>query len=600
MKLRNWLKRRQPRWLQNFGRDLRVFGHLFPWRVTLILLAALVLTSYLYWVAVKNWEGVTLSPLKAFFAVINMTFFQLTFADMPVDARLDIFPVLVPLIGLPLFSFFGLKVIGVIRVFFLRGERGQEWQAALVESTITNHIVVCGLGRIGYRVARSLAVDYQQTVVGINDTPSVLVDTLLGQGLPVILGDVQNMDVLHKAGIERASVIIICTNQDWVNLETMVRVRRLNRRARIVLRLFEDELVEDLLANFEVNAIISRSAVAALSFTYAAVGGKIIETFELGDQKSYVLAQVPIDPTSPLLGRSVGQVADEQDVTVVCHNRGAALTVEPPPNTRLAAGDNLFIFTTVEQMLNLIEYKKRHATGPQQRGPILVCGLGHTGYRVVTNLHDLGFEVVAMDYEPNRLAPRLQELGISLKYGDLRWGSLLLEAGAAQATAIVTCTDDDMMNLQIALRARKINPQVRVVMRIFDDELSEQLRHTFGLNAAYSTSALASPDFVSAALNQMNVRRVDIAQVPQVVVRLHVRLSSLLDVPIIELNEEEGLTVLLHARNGQVEIPPRGDARLKAGDEIVVLATEAKLSDLNRRNKSSGQLLAEGYGVGQT
>ncbi len=586
----------KPRWLVELQRDIRVFAYLFPWRVTAILLVGLFITTYLFWMAHLQWQGERLSPIKALFAIINMTFFQLTFADMPTDERLDFFPIIVPMVGLPLFTFFGIKVINVIRIFLIRGERGQEWQEALIQSTVDNHILICGLGRIGYRVAKTLMMDYGQPLVGINDIQSGLVEELLAAGMPVILGDTEHEEVLKKAGVERARVVVVCTNQDWVNLETVVRVRKLNGRARVILRLFEDELEEEIKANFKVDAIISRSAVAALSFTYAAIGGKIVETFELADQ-NYVLAQVPLDPTSPMLGRTIGEVAEEQDVTVVCHNRGPELTVEPLPDTRLAEGDNLFVFTTVEQMIELIEYGLKQGPGlaPRRKEPILVCGLGHTGYRIATNLRGLGCQVVTLGFEASRLSSRLNELGIPVKFGDLRWSSFLIEAGVKQATTIVSCTEDDMTNLQVALRARQLNPNIRVVMRIFDDELNEQLRQTFGLNAAYSTSALASPDFVSAALNRMNVRLVDIKEIPQVIVRLEVTLSALYGLHISALQEEEGLTVLLHARGDQVNIPPELETRLQVGDEIIVLATEDKLGDLNRRNKPSHELMAEGY-----
>jgi Trk K+ transport system NAD-binding subunit len=208
---------------------------------------------------------------------------------------------------------------------------------------------------------------------------------------------------------------------------------------------------------------------------------------------------------------------------------------------------------------------------------------------------DLGRRVTALDFETSRLAERLLELKVSLKFGDLRWNSTLIEAGIEQAAAIVVCTEDDMVNLQIALAARALKPGLRVVMRIFDDKLGEQLRQTFDIDAVFSTSALATPDFVSAALNRMNVRTVDIAGIEQAIVRLEVRLSALYDVPVIELQAEEGLTVLLHARNGQVNIPPLETTRLRVGDEIVVLADPHKLDELNRRNKTLHELKAEGY-----
>lgn len=591
----NQSRLRLPRWLANFLRDLRVFGYLFPWGATLMLLLGLFLTAYLFWLAHRHWQGEYISPIKALFAVINMTFFQLTFADMPSDGRLDIFPVVVPLVGLPLFTFFGLKVINVIRVFFVRAERGQEWQKALIASTVDRHILVCGLGRIGYRVAKTLMLDYDQPVTGINDTPSELVQELLATGMPVILGSADQEEVLKNAGAGRASVVVVCTNQDWVNLEAVAHIRQLNPRARVILRLFEDELADEIKAHFRVDAIISRSAVAALSFTYAAIGGKIVETFKLAG-KRYVLAQVPIEPASPLVGQTIIQVAREQDVTVVCHNRGAALTVEPRPETRLEPGDNLFVFTTVEEMIDLIEFGGKPLPENRVRGPVMVCGLGHTGYRVATNLHQLGIQVTALDFEAGRLSPRLSEWGIPVKFGDLRWSSFLTAAGVGQATAIVSCTEDDMTNLQVALRARQLNPNIRVVMRIFNDELNEQLRQTFGVNAAYSTSALAGPDFVSAALNRMDVRQVDIGDTPQMVVRLEISMSTLYGMSLHNLQQEDDLTLLVHIRAGQVNIPPNPETRLQVGDEIIVLATGDKLADLNRRNRPALQPAPSGPG----
>lgn len=575
-----------PRWWLNLRQDIRVFGYLFPWRVAIILFAGLTTTTVLFWFAHRQWQGEPISPIKAFFAVMDMIFFQLTFADMPSDSRLDIFPVIVPLFGLPLFSLFGLKMIHIIRVFFVRAERGQDWQEAVVKSTVKSHVVICGLGRLGYRVAKVLAFDYGMPLVAINDRQTSLVGELIALGVPVILGDTERADVLKKAGIELATVVVVCTDKDLVNLGTTVLIRKLNPSARILLRMFEDELMDDIQAKFSLDAVISRSAVAALTFTYAAIGAEIIETFKLAD-RDYVLAQVVLESNSPMVGRVISEVADERDVTVVCHTRGPTLTADPDPDLGLLAGDNLFIFTTVERMMALIEYGVKYdpVLASRRKGPILVCGLGHTGYRIVTNLRSLGCEVLGLDFEPDRMSQRLAELGIPLKFGDLRWNTFLIEAGLERATTIVACTDDDMTNMHIALRARTLNPDIRIVMRIFDDQLNERLQQAFGTKAVYSTSALASPNFVSAALNQKHVRLVDVGGISQAIARLQINLSALAGLSVADLQREENLTVLLHARNGHVTIPPQGEICLSAGDEVLVLTTEKKLIDLSRRNE---------------
>jgi Trk K+ transport system NAD-binding subunit len=592
------LKSRQ--WFR-LKRDTVVFAHHFPWFTALGLILVILGTAYIFqWhynqLKPDGADYVYLTYTKAVYAILNMTFLQLTYADMPPGSELDIFAIIVPLVGLFLFTYLGLKVVRFVRIAFVRAERGQEWQEAVVTSTVKNHIIICGLGRVGYRVAKKLLFEYDQPLVGVEATLSPLVDELMNDDLPVILGDAESEEVLKKAGIERAKTILVCTNKEFVNVSIAFRARELNSQARIIMRLFEDEIVEDIKASFKVDAIISRSAVAAMSFTYAAIGGEIIESFKLGE-RAYVLARVPLDSTSPMLGRTIAEVSDEQDVTVVCYNCGQSLTIEPDPQTILRAGDNLFVFTTIERLMPLIEYGlKRSELSAAAAGVIMVCGLGHTGYRVVTNLLDLGRRVVALDFEAGRLSKRLsRELGVPTTYGDPRWQSTLTQAGIEQATAIVACTEDDMANLQIALRARALQPNIRVVMRIFEDKLGQQLRQTFGINAVFSTSALAAPDFISATLNRMNVRTVDIEGIEQAIVRLQVTLSALYDVSVLDLQEEEGLSILLHARDGQVNIPPDPKTRLRVDDEIVALATPDKLDELNRRNKTLYELKVEGY-----
>lgn len=593
---RFWQLRAKPsRWWHDMKQDILVFTHLFPWRITILLLATLLLTSATFQWVYNRWQAPLLpdpTPLtfaRAIFAVINLTFFQINFTELSPVPQLDIFPFIIPLIGLPLFSIFGVQVIRVIRIFFLRTERGQEWQETLVRATIDQHIVVCGLGRVGYRVVRQLAHKYGKTVVGINDRESPLVETLLADGIPVILGDLADEEMLKKAGIERATTVITCTDSDWTNLETAVRARKLRPGVRVILRQFEDELTAEIQAKFMVEAVISRSAVAATTFVYAAIGGEIVETFALADQK-YVLARLPLGPTSPMLGRTIGEVSEGRDVTVVSHHHGDKLTIEPDPTTQLMCYDTLFVFTTIAKMLQLIEHGSEQSAyfSSYHRGSVLVCGLGNTGYRVAKNLVDLDCQVVALDYKPRRLGTRLKEMGVTLKYGDLQWRTTLAEAGVGRATAIVACTADDMTNLQVALHARALNPDIRVVIRIFDDELAEQMRRSFGVNAAvYSTSALAAPDFVAAALDRRNIRSVEVGHTIQAITRLLINGNTLNRASLSALHAEEDLTILLHARNGQINIPPNLTTKLQIGDEIVVMATEEKLDWLNQRNGSS-------------
>ncbi len=569
------------RWWRQFCQDLRVFTRLFPWKVSAVLVVGVALTALLFEETYNHSlmpGDIPITYVKSVYAVLNMIAFQVTFADMPDSPALDIYFVIVPLIGIPLLLAFGLNILNILRVFFVRGERGQAWQEALA-ATVERPIVVCGLGRVGYRVAGQL-LDLGQPVVGIDATTSPLVTILIERGMPCIIGDVHDKEVLRRAGVPRAQAVLACTNQDLVNIEVVFHVRELNPQARIVLRLFEDSIADEIQETFDVKAVISRSAVAAAAFAHAAIGMDVLETFDLKGH-TYFLTKLTLDPTSPLVGTQLGATADAYDVTVVCLERAGQICVEPENETRLQAGDTLFVFAEMERAGELARKRRDDAATK----PILVCGIQHTGYRVVNALLALRQPVVALNFAPEALVEQLHGRGVPVIYGDFRQHAVLEQAGLRAAGALVACSEDDMVNFETLLRARELVPGLRVVMRIFEESLGEQLRRAFAIDAVYSTSAIAAPLFVAEALNMHVVQPVTVSGAqfgaPQSIAHLTVEAGSRLDRAIITaLTREENLTVLLHIRGDEVHIPPDPTCILTPDDEIVVLASEDKLRGL--------------------
>ncbi|MFN2285077.1 MAG: potassium channel family protein [Anaerolineae bacterium] len=571
------------RWWQQFRQDLRVLARLFPWKVGAVLIVGIALTAVLFEGAYNYalMPGETrITYVKAVYAILNMMAFQVSFADMPGSPALDVYFVIVPLIGIPLILAFGVNILNILRIFFVRSERGQAWQEALA-ATVERPIVVCGLGRVGYRIANQL-LDLGQPVIGIDTTVSPLVTTLIERDIPFIAGDIHDKDVLQRAGVARAQAVLVCTNRDLVNIEAVFHIREMNPDARIVLRLFEDSIADEIQATFNVKAIISRSAIAATAFAHAALGMEVLETFALNEH-TYFLTKLTLAQTSPLIGRPLGATANAYDVTVVCLHREGRMFVEPDDEMALRAGDTLFAFAEMERAGELARQRERASAS--NAGPILVCGIRHTGYRVVNALLDLHQPVIALDFGADTLAEQLHERDVTIRYGDFRQHAVLEQAGVRNAAALIACSEDDMTNFETLLRARELNPGLRVVMRIFEESLGEQLQRAFAIDAVYSTSAIAAPAFVAEALNRHYVQPVTAGGMQLGdsvnIARLTIEADSTLQrTSIAALTREEDLTVLLHIRAGEVHIPPDPVCILAPGDEIVVLASEEKLRGL--------------------
>src|SRR6187397_2009993 len=133
-------------------------------------------------------------------------------------------------------------------------------------------------------------------------------------------------------------------------------------------------------------------------------------------------------------------------------------------------------------------------------GHVIVCGLDHLGLRTIDELR-MRDEVVVGISDNSDAEDRLAAAGVRLVVGDPRLARVLSQADVETAGAIVLTGDDDLANLNAALAAVELNPRIRTVIRMFDQELGSHIPELLPDAVALSSSALAAPGFVSAAID---------------------------------------------------------------------------------------------------
>ncbi len=124
---------------------------------------------------------------------------------------------------------FGLSVVvdGVIRfgtALFNKNINAQEWQIAMA-STYNNHVIICGLGKVGYRTALELLKFGREIVAIDNDPQGRFIDKIQALGIPVIIANARRSENLLKAGAEHADVVIACTNDELTNMDIALDAR---------------------------------------------------------------------------------------------------------------------------------------------------------------------------------------------------------------------------------------------------------------------------------------------------------------------------------------------------------------------------------------
>jgi hypothetical protein len=90
-----------------------------------------------------------------------------------------------------------------------------------------DHVVVCGLGRMGLLLSRGFVVRGEHLVVIERDDANDYIGPCREQGATVLVGSATDSELLRKAGVPKARYVISVCGDDSTNAEVAVRVRAL-------------------------------------------------------------------------------------------------------------------------------------------------------------------------------------------------------------------------------------------------------------------------------------------------------------------------------------------------------------------------------------
>ncbi|MER5356800.1 NAD-binding protein [Streptomyces sp. NPDC002785] len=142
-------------------------------------------------------------------------------------------------------------------------------------------------------------------------------------------------------------------------------------------------------------------------------------------------------------------------------------------------------------------------------GHVVLLGLGKIGTRVLVRLRELGIPVVCVENDPNaRGIPVARRLHVPVVLGDVTQEGVLEAAKIQRSRALLALTSSDTTNLEAALYARSVEPDLRVALRLFDDEFATAVYRTLrtahpqAVTRSRSVSHLAAPSFAVAMMGR--------------------------------------------------------------------------------------------------
>jgi Trk K+ transport system NAD-binding subunit len=264
---------------------------------------------------------------------------------------------LLPIIGL------GAIADSMVRLgylIFARKRNLPEWQR-MVASLHSDHVVVVGVGRVGYRIIEGLKA-LQESVVAIEHNESAeLAEEVRGLNVPIIVGNGRHTKVLEQAGVMRARAIILATDDDLANIDAALTAHDMNPKIRVVLRLFDESLALKFTSHFAMPAIVT-SQVSAQAFIAAATGRKVYHDFQLDGSKLH-LTDVSVSAEGTLQGQRVGDVQKAYGVNIVMHRGAQGVLINPGHDTVLGAGDTLLVIAPMDRLIALEEANEPTSQG---------------------------------------------------------------------------------------------------------------------------------------------------------------------------------------------------------------------------------------------
>jgi Trk K+ transport system NAD-binding subunit len=284
------------------------------------------------------------SPIEGMFLVLSMIFLQANVA-FPDHWYLQIFFFVMPVIGLAWLSA-GAANLGV--KLFNRSARGQEWEVALA-SMYSDHVIVCGVGKLGYRVILQLLKFGQNVVAVEQDEKKPFISLVRQLDVPVIFGDARQRDIQNKAGLPQAAAVVCCTQDDLTNLDIALDARELNTNIKVVLRMFDADLAAKIERGFGIHTAFSASGIAAPAFAAAATRAHIEYSFYVGDTLLHV-SQITVEADSPLVGLTMEDAERRFEMTIIMHHSGDHMHLHPNYDELIHANDTLVVFATLETL----------------------------------------------------------------------------------------------------------------------------------------------------------------------------------------------------------------------------------------------------------
>jgi voltage-gated potassium channel len=208
---------------------------------------------------------------------------------------------------------------------------------------LSNHVIICGAGRVGRSVARELVRKPAPFVV-VDNNPEKM--QKLDERWLALNGDATQETTLRAARVEYASGLVAAATTDAINLYIVLTARSVNPKLKIIARASEED-AEKHLKKAGADIVISPYNFAGHRIAQSFLRPNVIDFLDLATasdrQLDLELAEVRVAPGSPFAGKTLAgsQIRQTMNVIVLAIKKSQGMHFNPEPDDKIEAGDYL-------------------------------------------------------------------------------------------------------------------------------------------------------------------------------------------------------------------------------------------------------------------
>lgn len=437
------------------------------------------------------------------------------------------------------------------------------------------NIVIAGAGDMGYHLAEQLSYDNKD--ITLIDTDREVLDYVASKlDVLTVQGDATSFEILKRANVNRASMVLAVTTSEKTNIVTAVLAKQLGAK-RVMARVRNHSYLEAenvaYFQNMGIDNLISPTMLCSKHIFNMIENSSFTEVFDFEGGKLNIVG-VTLDQSNPLVNQRIMDTKTNpifEDIRIIAILRDQK-TLIPRGSTIIRNNDHVFFISNKKNTQSILEVLGQEKVTIKN---VMIIGGDDMALTTALRLED-HFRVTLINKDKERCKWLAENLKDSLVInGDYKNVDLLIEEGLEQMDAFLALTDSSETNIIASLTAK--NHGVYKTIAHVDTREYIHISHSIGVDSLINKKLVAANE-ISRFLKKGTVEAVSgIYGVDAEFIQYSVcKNNRLVKNPLRGLHFPDSAIVAGVIRGEQVFIPD-GDFQLDLNDKAIVLALpEAK------------------------